>query len=750
MKPVRVFISYAWEDDEYRFWVRRLARTLRGDGVDARIDAWHLDGRDLPSFMSAEIRSADRVLVLGSPKYRSKVHAFEDGRGTSGVGWEAMLLTANIFSLNGKKIAVCVTRGNREAALPDFLQTQHAYDLSAPEDPRGYRALVEDLRGERPTAPPLGRHQRLDSEEETPLFETPTGMQLTLELRRWIDARWPEGKPEAIYPPWSEFEVGKVTFPDWVTTSVAASFDRSPRALIVGTSASGKSVLGASVAFKWSRVTGRRAFWLDLGDHIGLSRDAVHRDIMTFLALSGANLLVLDNAQVEPPVADWAVNQVEAADQMGARQHRLLILTRPLQAFNHHQAGLEERLASEKTLLTPNAAVFASVAKRLISRLEVTPKWTGADYERWVPEFGGDLVCFGQAILGAGGTGRPTRSMAARRVRQAYVDPAGKHDEGLVILDRLCAAAVLDLTVDDSALDGRVSQAVPHLIEAGQVQELQRGQFRHWKLAHPGLGSLILETRARDVGHEEADLRRAALLDLVRSNPFMLGPVIRRLANPNYGGARDLESLSQILKTQPVIIEDFLCRAPAYAVEVDRRVSHLIPWNLLRDSSPRERILATCRRTPPSDVVTFLRYAEHYERKAVLALLRTLLQDNDFRALLGRTPPGDAVTFLRYAEHHDQEELATRLLRDWWLVFRGSTSRDGHELVACAPILRLAHKLAPDVADELVSWLNALDNQFVGAIHPIPLVSRLGLALALRDTERWLVPPLWGALSRQD
>ncbi len=994
MTPVRVFVSYAWEDDEYRSWVRRLAGTLRRDGVDARIDAWHRQtGQDFASFMNAEVRNADRVLVLGSPDYRRKVHAFEEGRSTSGVGWEAMLLTAQMFAGNREKIAVGVTRGSRNAALPDFLQTQFAHDLSTPEDPRGYRELVEDLRGEKPTAPPLGRPDRFDSEEETPLFETPTGLQLTVELRRWIDARWPESKPGASYPPWSEFEAGKVTFPDVVTTSVAASFDRSPRALIVGTSASGKSVLGASVAFRWSRVTGRRAFWLDLGDQIGLSRDAIHRDVMTFLGLSGGNLLVLDNAQVAPAVADWAVNQVEAADQMGARQHRLLILTRPLQAPERHHAGLEERLASERTTLIPNAALFASVAERLLSRLEVTQKWTPADYERWVHEFGGDLVCFGQAVLGAGGTRRPTRSMAVTRVRQAYIDPAGKHDQGFVILDRLCAASVLDLTIDDSALDGRVSQALPHLVEAGQVQELQRGDFRHWKLAHPGLGSLILETRARDLRREEADVRRTALLELVRNSPFMLGPVMIRLANPNYGGAREVECFSRLLQTQPAIVEAFLCRAPAYAVEVDRRVPHLIPWSILRDSRPRESILATCRRAPPNDVVTFLRYAEHHEREAVLGLLRALLADADFRALLGRAPPhlvvtflryaehrereavlallralladadfrgllgrappGDVVTFLRYAEHHEREavlgllralladadfrallgrappgyvvtflryaehhereavlallralladadfrallgrappgdvvaflryaehhereavlallrallanadfrallgrtsveqvasfleyakgrelgpatsllrallstpefartaaatpaghlarftlfalervgadaspwldtvlglpaahhlvcaatptdltalvravrspsvssgeELATRLLRDWWSAFRGSSSRDGNELVGCGPILRLAHELAPDVADELVSWLNALNNQFVDAIRPIPLISRLGLALALRDTERWLAPPLWEALSQQD
>jgi menaquinone-dependent protoporphyrinogen IX oxidase len=36
---MRVFISYAWEDDQYRTLVKRLAVRLRDDGIDARLDA---------------------------------------------------------------------------------------------------------------------------------------------------------------------------------------------------------------------------------------------------------------------------------------------------------------------------------------------------------------------------------------------------------------------------------------------------------------------------------------------------------------------------------------------------------------------------------------------------------------------------------------------------------------------------------------------------------------------------------------
>ncbi len=46
---VRVFISYAWEDDDYRQWVAQLASQLRQDGVDARLDRWHVQrGQTIP------------------------------------------------------------------------------------------------------------------------------------------------------------------------------------------------------------------------------------------------------------------------------------------------------------------------------------------------------------------------------------------------------------------------------------------------------------------------------------------------------------------------------------------------------------------------------------------------------------------------------------------------------------------------------------------------------------------------------
>ena len=60
-----VFISYSWDDEAHKEWVRQLATKLRHDGVDARLDHWHaVPGDQLPGFMEREIRDNDYVVIV--------------------------------------------------------------------------------------------------------------------------------------------------------------------------------------------------------------------------------------------------------------------------------------------------------------------------------------------------------------------------------------------------------------------------------------------------------------------------------------------------------------------------------------------------------------------------------------------------------------------------------------------------------------------------------------------------------------
>jgi hypothetical protein len=76
-EAVRVFISYTKTNPEHQEWVRDLAIFLRENGVDARLDVWHLRrGMDLPQWMSNEIEMADRILIVCNEEYADRA----DGR----------------------------------------------------------------------------------------------------------------------------------------------------------------------------------------------------------------------------------------------------------------------------------------------------------------------------------------------------------------------------------------------------------------------------------------------------------------------------------------------------------------------------------------------------------------------------------------------------------------------------------------------------------------------------------------------
>jgi hypothetical protein len=164
--PKRVFLSYAWESDEFRLWAKRLATRLRDDGVDARLDDWHLPANgNIPEFMNREVREADWVLVLCSPGYQKKVRATEDGERVSGVGWETRLLTSATLVSNQNKTLAVLAKGEWQTAAPDSLLGQVYFDLSTPATfEKNYGGLLKAITGSRDKAPPVGPPPAASSE----------------------------------------------------------------------------------------------------------------------------------------------------------------------------------------------------------------------------------------------------------------------------------------------------------------------------------------------------------------------------------------------------------------------------------------------------------------------------------------------------------------------------------------------------------------------------------------------------------
>ena len=151
----KAFISYSWEDDDHRAWVRELATRLRADGIETTIDQWDaVPGDQLPAFMESAIRSNDYVLIVCTPKNKQK----SDNR-QGGVGYEGDIMTAEVFgTANHRKFIPVLRKGAWSESAPTWVGGKYFIDLSAsPYSEENYGDLLVTMHGVRNTAPPVGK-----------------------------------------------------------------------------------------------------------------------------------------------------------------------------------------------------------------------------------------------------------------------------------------------------------------------------------------------------------------------------------------------------------------------------------------------------------------------------------------------------------------------------------------------------------------------------------------------------------------
>lgn len=150
----KVFISYAWENEGLKSWVKRLATELRNDGVDAKLDQWEVvPGDQMPIFMEKSVRENNYVLLICTPKYKLKS---EDRIG--GVGYEGDIMTAEILQQsNHRKFIPILQSGSPKTSIPSWLTGKYFIDFSNPEYyGNSFESLLRTFFNIRETAPPLG------------------------------------------------------------------------------------------------------------------------------------------------------------------------------------------------------------------------------------------------------------------------------------------------------------------------------------------------------------------------------------------------------------------------------------------------------------------------------------------------------------------------------------------------------------------------------------------------------------------
>lgn len=156
----KVFISYAWGDDDYQNQVLALASQLVNDGIDVVLDKWDLtEGNDTFAFMEKCVTDSaiTNVLMLLDPIYAKKADEH-----TGGVGVETQIISAKVYKEveQDKFIPVIMKRDpDGKVCKPAYLEGRLHFDLSVPEDYAAtYSRLVKKLYGEAVYAKPeLGK-----------------------------------------------------------------------------------------------------------------------------------------------------------------------------------------------------------------------------------------------------------------------------------------------------------------------------------------------------------------------------------------------------------------------------------------------------------------------------------------------------------------------------------------------------------------------------------------------------------------
>jgi len=126
----RVFISYTGENPENRKWVKNFVCKLRENGVNARVDMYHLKpGHDLPQWMTNELIMADKVLLICDKFYAKKA----DSR-NGGVGWETMIIQGDMMIHTQSNKYICIIREeNFDDGIPLYAKTKFSLQWTSSE-----------------------------------------------------------------------------------------------------------------------------------------------------------------------------------------------------------------------------------------------------------------------------------------------------------------------------------------------------------------------------------------------------------------------------------------------------------------------------------------------------------------------------------------------------------------------------------------------------------------------------------------
>lgn len=141
-----VFISYSWDNDDHKSWVRDLADRLVSDNVSVIADFVSVDpGTELTRFMESAVSRASVILPVLTPRYKDRADAREGG-----VGYEARIITGVIFNRQDAiQVVPILRRGEPAESLPSWVGSSSFLDFRGDSfNEIAYRSLIDRVNTE--------------------------------------------------------------------------------------------------------------------------------------------------------------------------------------------------------------------------------------------------------------------------------------------------------------------------------------------------------------------------------------------------------------------------------------------------------------------------------------------------------------------------------------------------------------------------------------------------------------------------
>lgn len=168
-KKIKIFISYSWDSEEHKSWVKRFADRLIENGIDVYLDQYDLQKGDrLPHFMEENITLSDFVLVICTEIYKKKA---DERKG--GAGYEGNIISSELMNSENERKFIPILRNCRfEDSLPSFMLGKMGICFSEEEvDDTSFDDLLATLYGVR-KKPEIGKKPNFVSSTDYYQYDT--------------------------------------------------------------------------------------------------------------------------------------------------------------------------------------------------------------------------------------------------------------------------------------------------------------------------------------------------------------------------------------------------------------------------------------------------------------------------------------------------------------------------------------------------------------------------------------------------